>query len=57
MSGTCQYVLGKEGERDYSCPRHWPGLVIELEIPVNSYELVSDNDIEGLGFLAEELAI
>ena len=57
MSGNAQYLLDRNTDRSGVCARHWPGVVIELEIPVNSKELVSDYDIKDLSLLAEELAI
>jgi signal transduction histidine kinase len=57
LSGKAQYLLMGDSERTFSYPHHWPGVVIELEIPVNSVELVTDRDSEDLGHLAEELAI
>jgi len=57
LSGSAQYLLNGGVVSTHSYSPRWSGVVIELEIPVNSEELVSDNDIEDFGLLAEELAI
>jgi len=57
LTGSAEYLLDGGVVTTQSHVPHWSGVVIELEIPVNSKEPVSDNDTEDLGLLAEELAI